>query len=135
MLDAIDATLAGEAVDPRHADVAELALLLADERPRVGTAFAARREERVERRFEAAPRAARRRFAWSVWAPSAAVAVSLVVAVVIVLGQGGGGSSSAVFNGSVPGRGQATTASSASKAAPRAPARPWTGPTRTAPPW
>lgn len=133
MLDAIDATLAGEAVDPRHADVAELALLLADERPRVGTAFAARLDERVERRFEAAPRAARRRFAWSVWAPSAAVAVSLVVAVVIVLGQGGGGSSSAVFNGSVPGRGQATTASSASKAAPRAPAENLTpSPHRTA---
>ena len=33
-LDAIDATLAGEPVDPRHAELAELALLLADDRPR-----------------------------------------------------------------------------------------------------
>lgn len=94
MLDAIDATLAGEAVDPRHADVAELALLLADERPRVDRAFATRLDERVQRRFEAAPRTSRRRFGWSVWAPSAAVAVSLLVAVVIVASQGGGGSSS-----------------------------------------
>ena len=116
MLDAIDATLAGEAVDPRHADVAELALLLADERPRVGTAFAARLDERVQRRFEAAPRGARRRFAWSVWAPSAAVAVSLVVAVVIVLGQGGGGSSGVSFG--APER----TATSASTAAAGHPA-------------
>ena len=41
-LDAIDATLAGEAVDPDHAEFAELALLLADERPRVEPAFAVR---------------------------------------------------------------------------------------------
>ncbi len=96
-LEAIDATLSGEAVDPRHADVAELALLLADERPRPDAAFATGLDERVQRRFEAAPRARRRRFSWWVWAPSAAVAVSVVVAVVIVLGQGGGGSGGVVF--------------------------------------
>lgn len=109
-LEAIDATLAGEAVDPRHADIAELALLLADERPRVDPAFATVLDEGVQRRFEAAPRAGRRRFAWSLWAPSAAVAVSLVVAVVIVLGQGGGGSSG-VSNG-------VGAAAASSKAAP-----------------
>ena len=110
-LEAIDATLAGEAVDPRHADVAELALLLADERPRVDASFATRLDERVERRFEAAPRTGRRRLSWSVWAPSAAVAVSIVVAVVIVAGQGGGGSSGVSFGAS-----ESTTASSASTA-------------------
>ncbi|HEY1522849.1 MAG TPA: DUF4349 domain-containing protein [Solirubrobacteraceae bacterium] len=92
-LDAIDATLAGEAVDPRHAEIAELALLLADERPRVDAAFATVLDEGVQRRFERPSRAARRRFAWSVWAPSAAVAASLIVAVVIVASQSGGGSS------------------------------------------
>src|SRR5579859_6007025 len=101
-LEAIDATLAGEAVDPRHADVAELALLLAAERPRPDTAFAAGLDERVDRRFEAAPRVHRRRLAWSVWLPSAAVAVSLLVAVVIVAGQGGGGSSSSFSGPAAP---------------------------------
>src|SRR6267154_1294667 len=39
-LDVIDATLAGEAVDPEHAELAELALLLADQRPQVEPGFA-----------------------------------------------------------------------------------------------
>ena len=39
-LDAIDATLAGEPVDPQYAELAELALLLADERPGVDPVFA-----------------------------------------------------------------------------------------------
>ena len=41
-LDAIDATLAGEPVDPQHAELAELALLLAAERPAIDPEFAAR---------------------------------------------------------------------------------------------
>ncbi len=40
-LDAIDATLAGEPVDPRFAEIAELALLLTAERPQPAPAFAA----------------------------------------------------------------------------------------------
>lgn len=115
-LDAIDATLSGEAVDPRHAEIAELALLLADERPRIDPAFATVLDEGVQRRFERPSRAGGRRFAWWVWAPSAAVAVSLVVAVVIVLGQSGGGSSSSSF-GSAGGPTNGS-AFAASKAAP-----------------
>jgi hypothetical protein len=48
---AIDATLAGAAVDPDYAELAELALILRRERPRTSDAFAARLDERVERRF------------------------------------------------------------------------------------
>jgi hypothetical protein len=114
-LDAIDATLAGQAVDPSHAEIAELALLLADERPRVDPAFATVLDEGVARRFEPPARAGRRRFAWSVWAPSAAVAVSLIVAVVIVASQGGGGSSA--INGPETG----AAASAARAVAPRGP--------------
>jgi uncharacterized protein DUF4349 len=119
-LEAIDATLAGEAVDPRHAEIAELALLLADERPRLDPAFATALDEGVRRRFEAAPRVRRRRLAWSVWAPSAAVAASLIVAIVIVAGQGG---SSSRFNGSVAGPSASTEkrASHAGTLALRAP--------------
>ena len=52
-LDAIDATLAGEPVDGRYADIAEIALLLASERPQVPPAFASSLDQKVERRFEA----------------------------------------------------------------------------------
>jgi hypothetical protein len=91
-LDAIDATLAGEAVDPEHAEFAELALLLADERPRPEPAFAAALDERVGRRFESS-RPVRRPWRRWMWAPAAGLAACLVVAVVVVLGSGGAGSS------------------------------------------
>ena len=62
-LDAIDATLAGDPVDPDHAELAELAVLLADERPRPRPAFAATLDGRVEQRFARAPHRPPRR-AW-----------------------------------------------------------------------
>ena len=64
-LDAIDATLAGEPVDGRYADVAEIALLLASERPQTPPAFAHSLDQRVERRFASVPseRPRRRRLA------------------------------------------------------------------------
>ena len=46
-LTAIDATLAGEAVDPRHAELAELSLLLADLRPALEPSAGARVDARV----------------------------------------------------------------------------------------
>ena len=57
-LDAIDATLAGEPVDPQYAELAELALLLAAERPASAPEFAAEMDARVARRFAGAPAAA-----------------------------------------------------------------------------
>lgn len=56
-LEAIDATLRGEAVDPAHAELAELALLLAAERPEMPADAAQSLDAAVARRF-AAPRAA-----------------------------------------------------------------------------
>jgi Domain of unknown function (DUF4349) len=50
-IDAIDATLAGEPVDGRHADLAEVALLLSGDRPQAPEAFARSMDERVARRF------------------------------------------------------------------------------------
>ena len=50
-LDAIDATLAGEPVDGRYAEIAEIALLLASDRPEVPPAFAQSLDGKVERRF------------------------------------------------------------------------------------
>src|SRR5437660_56183 len=88
-LDAIDATLAGEPVDPRHAELAELALMLAAERPTPDARVAAALDSRVERRFAkpsvSAPGVAppsRRRW---LWAPAAGLAGAAVVAIVIVV--------------------------------------------------
>jgi hypothetical protein len=115
-LEAIDATLAGEPVDPLHAELAELSLLLAAERPQLSASAAASLDDRVERRFPPASRAGasvgkRPRLGW-LWAP--AVGVAVVAAVAIVLAVSPGPSGAPVHN--------AVTTSSAGSAAslPRA---------------
>src|SRR3974390_328295 len=55
-LDAIDAVLAGDPVDARYAELAEIALLLASDRPAVPARFADSMDHRVAVRF--APAAA-----------------------------------------------------------------------------
>jgi hypothetical protein len=101
-LDAIDATLAGEPVDARYAELAEIALLLASDRPQLPAEFARSMDERVGSRFAPAPdsvvpvKAVRRgRLARRFWEGTGALAagVALVVAIVVVAGGGGGGSS------------------------------------------
>jgi hypothetical protein len=54
-LEAIDATLRGEAVDPSHAELAELALLLADQREPMPEGSARSLDAAVARRFETPP--------------------------------------------------------------------------------
>lgn len=90
VLDAIDATLAGEPVDPEHADVAELALLLRAERPEPRPEFAARLDARVVRRFASATPKRRAPSRW-LFAPAAGLAVAGVVAIVVVASSGSGG--------------------------------------------
>jgi hypothetical protein len=89
-LAAIDATLAGDAVDPAHAELAELALLLVDERPELDGSEAARLDARVA----AVPRRERaRRRQWHArWRPAVAgVAVVASAAVAVVVATSGGG--------------------------------------------
>src|SRR5436305_11276560 len=92
-LDAIDATLAGDPVDPEHAELAELALMIAAERPQVEPPFGAALDQRVARRFEARQPSAASRRQWSLGqlAGLASAAVAAVVVVVIVSSPGGGG--------------------------------------------
>jgi Domain of unknown function (DUF4349) len=96
-LDAVDATLAGEPVDPSYADLAEVALLLADERPAVDPDFATRLDQAVQRRFVpvqvGTPRRSARilpalRHGWWLWTPAAGLGVALIAAVVIVAAGG-----------------------------------------------
>lgn len=98
-LEAIDATLAGEPVAPRHAEVAELALLLVATRPEPRAEFAASLDRTVRSRFAppatTPPLGLRARFSnW--FGPVAGLAAGLaaVALAVVVLGHGGGGSSS-----------------------------------------
>jgi hypothetical protein len=87
-LEVIDATLAGEAVEPEYAELAELTLILAGQRPAPTPAFSDALDDRVARRFSrsAAPTPRRARRRW-LFAPGAAVGVlAAVVAVIVVSG-------------------------------------------------
>ena len=55
-LEAVDAALAGRYVAPEHAELAELALLLRDDRPEPTAAWATHLDRRVEAGFPARPR-------------------------------------------------------------------------------
>lgn len=92
----IDATLAGEAVEPELAELAELTLLLAGERPAPRDDWAQALDERVASRF--APRRTvtgggtgrePRRRRW-LYVPGAAVGLAAAVAVVVMVSSGGG---------------------------------------------
>src|SRR6516225_9327423 len=85
-LEAIDATLAGEAVDPQYAELAELALLLAESRPAVDPEWAQSLDERVAQEL-GAERPGRR--LW-IWAPAIGLAAAAVVAIVVGLSSSGG---------------------------------------------
>jgi len=50
-LAAVDATLRGDLVDPEHAELAELTVLLAADRPRIDPEFATKLDGQVRRRF------------------------------------------------------------------------------------
>lgn len=104
-LAAIDATLAGESVDPGHAELAELALILRAERPVAPVEVAGALDRRIAERLSPprpAPSPVRPR-RWHRWlaAPAAtAAAIALVVVVVNLGGQGSSSSSSSSFSSS-----------------------------------
>ena len=78
-LEAVDAALAGRYVAPEHAELAELALLLRDEKPEPEPAWANRLDRRAEAGFPAPPR---RR---SVWLRKAAPAIAIAVCLLPVV--------------------------------------------------
>ena len=111
-LEAIDATLAGEPVDPAYAEIAELALLLAATRELPSEQFTRTLDARVARRFAEAPAAAsprrRARARFSRWSTRPALASALaggfaavVVATVIASGALSSGPAHTVVNGPV----------------------------------
>ncbi|HET8758917.1 MAG TPA: DUF4349 domain-containing protein [Solirubrobacteraceae bacterium] len=133
-LEAVDAALAGRYVAPEHAELAELALLLRDDRPEPTPAWRSRLDRRVEAGFPARPKQRRRLRVWlghaaPVVAVFAAIAV-IAVPIALVGGgddDGGGGSSSAGLSldsgggGTAGGASEAAPAVRDSKSAPSAP--------------
>jgi hypothetical protein len=123
-LHAIDATLAGEPVDPQYAELAELALLLADDRPTADPVFAHTLDERVAGRFHQPVRKgpgwyvqqARSR-SWSTWLAGGAAATALAAAVVTVV----------VFTSNIHGAGSTSASSSSASAGSSAVASPAVG--------
>jgi hypothetical protein len=139
-LDAVDGALAGEPVDPRHAVVAELALMLAAERPQLEAGAAQRLDRRVASRFaapgRAAPATTKRRGRWSAMPllATAGVALATVLAIVIVASVSAPGgvrhpaglSAQSTFTSS-------TSAGSSASAVPSSPVAKSAAPTNAAP--
>ena len=105
-LEAIDATLAGEPVDPGYADLAELALLLAHTAAVPEPEFASDLDRRVARRFEpvatASTTAPRKRRRLTIWTAGPALAGVATVGVAAVLIASGGLKSSNATNSKAP---------------------------------
>jgi hypothetical protein len=128
-LDAIDATLAGDPVDPRYAELAELALLVTAEKPAVGEEFAASMDRTVARRFDRAGEltgagsgsGALWHALWrgSLWGPLAGLAAGaavIAVVAVVVANPGGGGSLAESSSAPMPATSTSASASSAASA-------------------
>ena len=81
-LEAVDNALAGRYVAPEHAELAELALLLRDDRPEPAPAWATHLDRRVEARFPSRPR--ERKF--RVWLRNVSPALGLAACVLLVIG-------------------------------------------------
>lgn len=79
-LEAVDAALAGRYVAPEHAELAELALLLRDEKPQPAPAWATHLDRRVEAGFPARPRRPR------VWLRKAVPALAIAAILTPIIG-------------------------------------------------
>jgi Domain of unknown function (DUF4349) len=119
-LDAIDAVLAGEPVDARYADLAEIALLVSAQRPAAAPEFAQSMDARVARRFNPVPAPAavsrRRRSSRWFWQAGGALATTAAVVVAIVVLVGGHSSSSSLSSASEFSSAVATSTSASSGA-------------------
>ena len=81
-LEAVDNALAGRYVAPEHAELAELALLLRDDRPEPEPAWVTHLDRRVEARFPARPKQRKYRL----WLRNASPALGLAACILLVIG-------------------------------------------------
>jgi hypothetical protein len=99
-LEAVDAALAGRYVAPEHAELADLALLLRDDRPEPDASWAATLDRRVAAGFPARPKKPRLRWLHTQPAPVVAILLLLAVPIGLAVTLGGGGSDDAGSAGS-----------------------------------
>jgi len=83
-LEVVDAVLAGKAVPPEHAELAELALLLRAERPEPSPDWAAHLDRKAAAGFPRRPRR-RLRLSWAAFAPVAGLAATAAVIAGLVI--------------------------------------------------
>src|SRR3954462_13961669 len=89
-LEAVDAALAGRYVAPEHAELAELALLLRDDRPEPTASWATHLDRRVAAGFP--PRPKQPRFQWLRPLAPAFLLLLIAVPIGLAVALGGGGS-------------------------------------------
>ncbi|HEY2654635.1 MAG TPA: DUF4349 domain-containing protein [Solirubrobacteraceae bacterium] len=82
-LEAIEAAVAGREVDPEHAELAELSILLATDQQHPSEAFTRELDARVARRFRE-PSAGRRSRSW-IWRPAIGAGLTATLAAIVVL--------------------------------------------------
>jgi Domain of unknown function (DUF4349) len=93
-LEAVDNALAGRYVAPEHAELAELALLLRDDRPQPDPAWATHLDRRVEAGFPARPRERKLRVWFRNLSPALGLATAVVLLVIGAVTLPGGGDDS-----------------------------------------
>ena len=82
-LEAIEAAIAGREVDPEHAELAELSVLLATDQQYPSEAFTRELDARVARRFRE-PSAQPRSRSW-IWRPAIGAGLTAALAAIVVL--------------------------------------------------
>jgi hypothetical protein len=129
-LEAVDAALAGRYVAPEHAELADLALLLRDERPQPAPAWATHLDRRVEAGFPARPKP-RRQWRWLRQVAPVVAIVAIVVPIVAIGAltdssndSGAGGGSSSASSGASEAAGDSASGAATDQVAPRAAAPP-----------
>ena len=118
-LEAVDAALAGRYVAPEHAELAELALLLRDDRSEPTPAFSERLDRRVAAGFPARPKAPRFMWLRANFAP-AFILLLIAVPIGLAVALGGGDSDDSGSSGGSGGSGSISDSAGAGQAAPEA---------------
>jgi hypothetical protein len=108
-LEAVDAALAGRYVAPEHAELAELALLLRDDRPQPRPVWATQLDRRVDAGFPARPKP-RREWVWLRKAAPVVAIFAVFVPIVALAALTGGGGDNGSTSSSAGGGGGASTA-------------------------
>jgi hypothetical protein len=112
-LAAIDATLEGDPVDPEHAELAELALILRAERPAPAPEVAGAIDERVAERW-ARPPLRRRLRPTRTWVAAPVAGLAAVALVVAIVSSGGTGGPSSEVSSAAASSATSSASSSAS---------------------